>query len=171
MKLQDPVLAHIAETNIDAMMVHNALINAGIAAHVVEDVSPVGVYSLGLASQLHKPEVWVERHQLEEAVRLVAQHEEHRLQDLVATDFCYACGETLSAEVERCPMCGAAIERDETDGQTTKSAQASGADHAPAIGSRSMSMMRGWKRPLATIMVAATIGYFLSQLVLEFVRR
>lgn len=75
MPLRDPVAAYIAASNIEAHLVRNLLIEAGIDAAVEEDVSQIGAWMFGLASQLHRPKVWIERADLARAAPIVAAYE------------------------------------------------------------------------------------------------
>lgn len=61
MALRDPVAAYTAASNLEAHLICNLLIEAGVPAVAVDDVSQVGTWMFGLVSQFHKPQIWVER--------------------------------------------------------------------------------------------------------------
>jgi hypothetical protein len=61
MALRDPIAIYDAANNLEAVLVCDGLIAAGIEAFVVEDVSQAGVWVGGLVPGIHKPQVWVDR--------------------------------------------------------------------------------------------------------------
>ncbi|HEV3025768.1 MAG TPA: hypothetical protein VGX76_25015, partial [Pirellulales bacterium] len=61
MALQDPVAVYYAATNAEAQVVRSLLVDAGIEAFAVDDVSVGGTWTLGLIPEIHKPQVWVDR--------------------------------------------------------------------------------------------------------------
>ncbi|HEX4607870.1 MAG TPA: DUF2007 domain-containing protein [Urbifossiella sp.] len=67
MALRDPFAAYNAASNIEAHLVCGLLLDAGIEAVVIEDVSQVGVWLGGPVSEIHKPQVWIERSDIERA--------------------------------------------------------------------------------------------------------
>lgn len=67
MALRDPAAAYNAANNIEALFLRDRLIEAGIEAFVIEDVSQVGAWIGGLVPEIHKPQVFVERADLERA--------------------------------------------------------------------------------------------------------
>ena len=75
-------------------MICEVLAEAGIEAFAVEDNSPAGMYALGVVSQIHKPQVWVDRPQVEEARRLIARYEQQPdfRPEKPNEEFCYKCG-------------------------------------------------------------------------------
>ena len=88
------------------------LAEAGIEAFAVEDNSPGGMYALGVVSQIHKPQVWVNRPRLDEARRLIARYE--RQPDVRPEkpqgEFCYKCGEGVPRGTLKCPACGESLD-------------------------------------------------------------
>ena len=68
MALRDPVAVFNADTNVEAHCVRTLLVDAGIGAFVVEDVSYVGTCTLGTLPEINKPQVWVERADAEKGV-------------------------------------------------------------------------------------------------------
>src|SRR5262245_44663972 len=89
MALRDPVVVYTAASNLDAILACEMLRAADIDAHTVEDVSQVGTWMFGLLPGLHKPQVFVERADIEEAQRLLRAFErrrvEQQLSETVAT--------------------------------------------------------------------------------------
>src|SRR5688572_9636652 len=76
MALRDPVAIYIAATNVDAHLIANALIESGVEATVVEDVSTGGLWMFGLLSQIHKPDIWVERSDTDRARTVLERYEQ-----------------------------------------------------------------------------------------------
>jgi hypothetical protein len=102
MPLQDPVSIYNAANYLKAPFVRDALIAGGAEAFVIEDVSQVGTWVGGLVPEIHKPQVWVERADIERAQPVLDHFEERaaRLQDSSAAD--PAAGQTVEAVREEC---------------------------------------------------------------------
>lgn len=132
MPLRDPVAAYIAATNIEAHLIRGLLVDAGIEAAVEEDVSQIGAWMFGLASQLHRPKVWIERADLARAETIVAQYEQdcaaRRSAEQVGTAaagliavICEECGAEsdfpaeLRGTVQSCPTCRAYMDVGDDD--------------------------------------------------------
>ena len=79
MPLRDPVAVYNAADNVDAHLVCNALVQAGVEAFAVDDVSVVGLWWGGGLPEIHKPQVWVERSDVQRA-RQVLEDYERRMQ-------------------------------------------------------------------------------------------
>jgi hypothetical protein len=75
MGLRDPVAVYNAANNIEARLVCNLLNEADIEAYLIEDVSPVG----GL-SEIHKPQVWTDRADIERAKPVLEEYEQQQRQ-------------------------------------------------------------------------------------------
>lgn len=118
MPLQDPVVLCSVETNTHAEMIRDFLIQAGVEAHLTENMSGEGGTVLGgLVSPAQGPQVWVERTDAERATALLDELEQQRT--LLAEDapdietVCEECGgkSTFPASdadtVQTCPHCGA----------------------------------------------------------------
>jgi hypothetical protein len=89
---------------MEAIFVRDALIAAGVEAFVIEDVSQVGTWVGGLIPEIHKPQVWVERADVERAKPLLDNFE-RRAAELRGTQ---GEGETSGPSVEAvCEECGA----------------------------------------------------------------
>jgi len=127
MGLRDPVAVYNAASNVEALLVRDALIAAGIEAHVTEDLSPVGTWVGGLIPEIHKPQVWVERTDVERAGGALDEYERRLLQRRRAGEGeagsgppieveCEECGGLASfpaaqrGSVQECPQCGAYID-------------------------------------------------------------
>jgi hypothetical protein len=106
-------------------MVCSFLEQNGIESHVTTDESPYGLWMFGLLPEIHKPQVWVDRSNLEAAKPLLMQHEERqrlhatpakgsaeRERDVIEA-VCEECGKTSyfgatkNGTVQDCPHCGA----------------------------------------------------------------
>src|SRR6516164_2414056 len=75
MSLRDPVVVYNAANNMQAIFARDALIAAGVDAFVIEDVSQVGTWVGGLIPEIHKPQVWVERVDIERAKPVLDEFE------------------------------------------------------------------------------------------------
>ncbi|MDZ4779490.1 MAG: DUF2007 domain-containing protein [Planctomycetia bacterium] len=128
MALRNPVAAYIAASNIEAHLLKNLLIDAGIEAAVEEDVSQIGVWWGGLASQLHRPKVWIEQSETnraapileeferQESERRLAERQPDRTVDHVIRVTCEECEAqsefptALQGTVQFCPKCAAYVD-------------------------------------------------------------
>lgn len=125
MALGDPVMAYTAGSNVEAHLVCGLLHDAGIEAVVVEDVSQAGVWVGGLNTDMHKPQVWVERADIDRVGPLVAEYERRSAERWVAERsvagepvavVCEGCGrqsEFPAAQrgtVQNCPHCRAYVD-------------------------------------------------------------
>lgn len=128
MALRNPVAAYIAASNMEAHLLKNLLIDAGIEAAVEEDVSQIGVWWGGLASQLHRPKVWIEQADADRAAPVLEEFErqesERRLAERqpfttaerpirVTCEECGAESEFPTAQqgtVQFCPKCAAYVD-------------------------------------------------------------
>ncbi len=132
MPLHDPVAVYNAATNIEAHVVRTALLNAGIEAHVTEDVSQVGTWMLGLLPEIHRPQVWVDREHIDRARPVLVEYDRARavqagalsLQAIDAPPIdvlCEDCGQrtlfgaALRGSIQRCPHCGAYVDVGQDD--------------------------------------------------------
>lgn len=75
MAIYDPVAIFNAANNSEAHVVRLLLEQNEIEAHVVEDVSPVGIFMFGHLPQIHNPQVWVDRDSVERAKPLLEEFE------------------------------------------------------------------------------------------------
>ncbi len=135
MPLEDPVAVYNAETNVEAQMVKLLLIDAGIEAHASEDLSPVGLWMFGLLPEIHKPQVWVSRHDIDRAGPVLRDYAERTAQrerekrrgatdeERTVSAVCEECGETSTfpeskrGTVQDCRRCGAYIDVGDFDEQ------------------------------------------------------
>jgi len=124
MSMRDPVAVYNAANNMEAAFVRDALVAAGLDAFVIEDVSQVGAWiGGGHIAEIHKPQVWVERADVERA-KPVLDAFERRAADLRAAPdpdqggptieaVCEECGSrspfpaTQRGSVQQCPHCNA----------------------------------------------------------------
>ncbi len=123
MALRDPFAAYNAGDNIEAHLVCTMLNDAGIAAVVIEDISQAGGWLGGWIAEIHKPQVWIERADIERVKPLLDEYE-HRAAERRKTESdgepievtCEECGETSEfpatqkGSVQSCPHCGAYVD-------------------------------------------------------------
>ena len=95
---------------------------AGLEAFVVEYVSPVGTWIGGLLPQIHKPQVWIDRSEIDRARPILedyARAEERRSVAVVGPPIdvvCEECGGSTSfpaaqkGSVQNCPHCQAYVD-------------------------------------------------------------
>lgn len=126
MALRDPVAVYNAASNIEAGFVCDALIAGGVEAFVIEDISQIGTWAGGLIPEIHRPQVWVDRTDVERAAPLLVEYERHakELRDRAAesddavqiAETCEDCGELATfpssqkGTVQSCPHCGAFVD-------------------------------------------------------------
>ena len=129
MALRDAVAAYNASSNVEAHMICGILVVAGIEAVVVEETPQAGAWGwTGALSEMHKPQVWIERADIERAGPVLADYErraaERRAADLGTSGItgppievlCEECGKrseflaTQKDSVQSCPHCGAYVD-------------------------------------------------------------
>jgi hypothetical protein len=127
MALRDPVAVYNAANNLEAIFVRDALTAAGVEAYVTEDVSQVGVWAFGLIPEIHKPQVWVDRADVERvnplldsferrAAELRGSGREGEADGSPVETVCEECGHRSSfpasqrGSVQQCPQCGAYLD-------------------------------------------------------------
>lgn len=76
--LINPKAAYTAASNLDAYAAAEYLRSKEIDAHVVEDQSGIGAFNFGLATQFHRPQVFVEESDLDTATVLMAEFDRRR---------------------------------------------------------------------------------------------
>ncbi len=118
MELTDPIVAYTAAGNLEAHLVVDLLSANGVNAHVVEDISGLSLSLFGTISQVHKPQVFIERSDTEKAAELLREFDakkHERLQQLAdappLTAECGECGTksefpaSQDGTVQNCPKC------------------------------------------------------------------
>ena len=103
MAFREPFAAYNAASNIEAHLVCGALLEAGVEAKVVEDVSQIGTWMGGSVPELHKPQVWIEKADIPRAKPVLDAYEERESQRRAAELKKSASGEWI---VVRCEDCG-----------------------------------------------------------------
>ena len=132
MPLRDPVAVYNAANNVEAHLVKTALLASGIEAYVTEDISQVGVWMGGLIAEIHKPQVWVDRVDIERTGPVLDEYERRaaELRDPAAEKVrtgppievvCEECGGRSSfpaaqwGSVQQCPQCGGFVDVGDED--------------------------------------------------------
>ena len=123
MALDGPIAAYNAATNLEAQLILNILTAAGIEAAVVADMSPAGFWSFGVLPQIHRPQVWINRPDMDRAKPILEDYmrraDERRTADAAAPPIevvCEECGKSSSfpgnqnGTVQDCPHCGAFVD-------------------------------------------------------------
>ena len=134
MSLRDPFAAYNAGSNVEAHFVCGLLVDAGVEAVVVEDLSQVGVWAGGLVAEIHKPQVWIERADIERARPVLTEYERRAAARRLAERggagaagppvevVCEECGKRSTfpaaqkGTVQNCPHCRAYVDVEEEDG-------------------------------------------------------
>jgi hypothetical protein len=127
MALRDPFAAYNAGSNVEAHIVCGLLQDAGIEALVIEDVSQVGVWAGGTVAELHKPQVWIERADIDRARPVLTDYERRSAERRAAERgereagppvevVCEECGKRCEfpaaqkGTVQNCPHCRAYVD-------------------------------------------------------------
>ena len=123
MDFEKPVIVYTAATNLDAHMIVEMLYANGVPAHAVEDQSGVSLWAFGTISQFHKPNVWVDEPNRQEAAGLIQDFEEKRrvrntqIEGLGQIEvICEKCGKATSFPVsldgttQECRHCDAYVD-------------------------------------------------------------
>jgi hypothetical protein len=160
MPLQDPVVVYRAASNVEAQLICQLLLDSGIDAAVVEDMSPAGMYSLGTLDGIHNPQVFVEGSLSAKARLFITEYEQRQSQRVApsqAESFCYHCGEVVAVGATACAACGADLgfsdeDRSEYDAGNTEwsKVSGSGADESAS----DLDRFRSLKKPLALFFLA-----------------
>jgi hypothetical protein len=122
MALQDPFAAYNAASNVEASIVCGLLQDAGIEAMVIEDVSQAGIWVGGFAGEIHKPQVWIERADIDRAKPVLDEYERRAAErrkpgtgePIEVT--CEECGKkstfpaSQKGTVQTCPHCNAYVD-------------------------------------------------------------
>ncbi len=150
MALRDPVAVYNAANNLEAHLLRDALRDSGVEAYVTEDVSQVGTWALGLLPEIHKPQVWVEKQDIEHARAVLDQYERRAAELREEADgqetstghkvaiVCEDCGEPSSfppgqlGSVQQCPHCGAFVDVVEGQNRVATSDQDQNPYRAPS---------------------------------------
>ena len=129
MALRDPFAAYNASSNVEAHMICGLLIDAGIEAVVIEETPQAGAWGwLGPLSEMHKPQVWIERADIERAAPVLTDYEKRAAERRKADQgtsgvagpsvevVCEGCGKrsefpaAQKGSVQSCPHCGAYVD-------------------------------------------------------------
>lgn len=177
MALRDPVAVFDADTNVEAQLVRTLLVDSGIEAFAIEDVSYVGTCAWGTLSGINKPQVFVERDDAERALSFLDTYEDRiRDRQLVPADdqFCHHCGEAIESGAEACAACGQSLDSSDVpdENRSDDYAGAVPAEQDVANGvvphgvpSESLATFRSLKKPLAWMFVICLVGSLLFQVI------
>ena len=128
MALLDPVAAYDAASNAEAHLLALMLTENGIEAVAIDDVSSVTFSWLGALSNIHKPQVWIERDSLVRAKPLLEAYEDQLAErrererqngDLTNEPIDVVCEEcrqqsqfprTQNGTTQNCPHCNAYVD-------------------------------------------------------------
>ena len=103
MAFREPFAAYNAENNIEAHIVCGILNDSGIEAMVIEDISFAGgIWWGGTVSELHKPQVWIERADCDRAKPVLDDYEQRAADRREAEEFIDDDDELVDAECEKC---------------------------------------------------------------------
>jgi Putative prokaryotic signal transducing protein len=133
MALQDPVAIYNAANNIEAQLVKLWLVESGIEAFVLEDLSTAGIWMFGALPEIHKPQVWISQSDLDRARPILDQYEQevaerNRVGQPTGADtgspievICDDCEKkslfpaNQRGTIQDCPACGAFVDVGEVD--------------------------------------------------------
>jgi len=123
MEFKDPVIVYTAATNLEAHVIVNMLHASGISALVVEDQSGASIWEFGTISQFHKPNIWVDKSNLQQAAKLISDFEEKRRARNIPVKgagvihvVCEECGHanvfpsSLDGTTQECSQCRAYVD-------------------------------------------------------------
>jgi hypothetical protein len=131
--LTDPVTAYVAATNLEAQLIKVLLQEAGIEAHVSEDHSTAGLWMFARLPEVHRPQIWVSKGELDRARLLLTDFEARAVEreklSQAATEasgstidiVCEECHQKASFTVSQlgtiqdCPHCGAYVDVEGTE--------------------------------------------------------
>ena len=130
MALKNPISAYNAESNNEALLVQRHLESHGIEAFVIEDNSLVGSWMFGMLPEIHTPQVWIDRANVDRAAQLLSEYERHKLErdatrqsdkSTTIAVTCEDCGKSctfassLKGTVQDCPHCGSYVDVGDID--------------------------------------------------------
>ncbi len=154
-KLNDPIVIYTAATNTDAQLIAGLLTATGIDAFAVDDMSPGGMYSLGTLSELHRPQVFVDKSRADDAAKFLDEYET-RSESADTNRYCYHCGMLCSEDGLKCSECGATLEWENTE----TSEQVANNDDRDLSDPNAMSLVRKLKKPIAFVILVPALIWF-----------
>jgi hypothetical protein len=110
-RLTEPVVIYTARSNNDAHLLAALLRDAGVSAVAVDDMSAGGFFAFGTLGYLHRPQVFVEQVQAEQAAEFITEFETNRKRPSDG-EFCYYCGASIATGTTECPECNQVLEGD-----------------------------------------------------------
>jgi hypothetical protein len=135
MALENPVAVYNAANNIEAHLVKLWLVESGIEAFVLEDLSTAGIWMFGALPEIHKPQVWVSKSDEDRARPILDEYEADLAERKRASQstgsesglpievVCDECDQkslfpaNQRGTIQDCPACGAFVDVGEVDEQ------------------------------------------------------
>lgn len=129
MALNDPILAYIARSNKDAIILKQYLEANGITAEFTEDYA-ADALSFNPKQAIHQPQIWINRRDSEAVAQLLTQyetieHDKNEKQSIEVPEVidvvCDECGQTndfpgsMTGSVQACRHCAAWLDVDDPD--------------------------------------------------------
>lgn len=129
MALDDPVLAYIARTNEDGILLKQYLEANGITAEFTEDYA-ASALSFTPVQGIHQPQIWISRRDTEAVAQLLTafeaiQHDKSERQSIEVPEeieiICDECGEitvfpgSMADSVQECRNCAAYLDVGRSD--------------------------------------------------------
>jgi len=176
MALTDPVSVYLAPSNAEAQLLCQLLVNAGIEAFVIEDMSPGGMFFLGTLGVIHRPEIWVERSASTQARSFITEFERRQSGSAERSHtepFCYHCGEIVERGDSVCGSCGETVE-DSDDEPSRKDGEFQDEQHLEESDNEntpsSFMKLRTIKKPIALcyLVVLAFFGLPIMMMVIRW---
>lgn len=123
MQFKDPFKVYTAAGNLECHVIVEMLAANGIPAFAETDDSGASLWSFGIITQFHQPNVWIERSSADEAREWIRRFEETKRErdnpDASGTAIeveCDECGtktafpQSLKGTTQNCPECGAFLD-------------------------------------------------------------
>ena len=132
MALISPIAVSTPASNFEAQLICHMLNQSGIEAYYMEDLSLAGLWVGGTVPGIHKPKIWVEKAEADQAFALIREFEKTQNErrnpaadvDLTKTtinEVCEECGKVnafpgkVSGTVQNCLYCGQYMDVGELD--------------------------------------------------------
>jgi hypothetical protein len=129
--MRKPIAVYNAATNIEAHAVKLLLVESGVEAFAVDDVSVVGLWAFGTLPEIHKPQVWIDEADLDRAMPILQAYEKQQVARVAAASssdarlsisvVCEDCGQPSEfpasdrGKIRQCPHCRNYVDVEEAD--------------------------------------------------------